>query len=121
VNCAIGRFALADGKLSERTMLIDTSRIRVSGKGAADFAAETLGFRFEPRPKTPEFLSLAIPVEVSGRFTDYRIGVAAGDVIGSVARFATSAISVPFERLFGDRLPESGSDVCSKPELFTRE
>jgi len=121
VNCAIGRFALADGKLSERTMLIDTSRIRVSGTGEADFGPETLHFRFEPRPKSPEFLSLAIPVEVNGSFSDYRIGVAAGDVVGGVARLATSLIAVPFERLFGGKLPENGSDVCSKPELFSGE
>jgi uncharacterized protein involved in outer membrane biogenesis len=121
VNCAIGRFALADGKLNERTMLIDTSRIRVTGKGEADFGAETLDFRFEPRPKTAEFLSLAIPVEVKGSFSDYRIGVGAGDVVGGVARLATSIIAVPFERLFGKTLPANGEDVCSEPELFSGE
>ncbi len=121
VNCAIGRFALADGKLSERTMLIDTSRIRVTGKGSADFGSESFDFRFEPRPKRPEFLSLAIPVEASGRFNDYHIGVSAADVVGGVARLAGSLISVPFERLFGDTLPEDGADVCSKPELFSGE
>jgi hypothetical protein len=119
VNCAIGRFALADGKLNERTLLIDTSRIRVTGKGEADFGAETLHFRFEPRPKTPEFLSLAIPVEATGSFSDYHIGIAAGDVVGGIARLATSVIAVPFERLFGENLPANGEDVCSKPELFS--
>jgi hypothetical protein len=119
VNCAIGRFALADGKLNERTLLIDTSRIRVTGQGSADFGAETLHFRFEPRPKTPEFLSLAIPVEATGSFSDYHIGIAAGDVVGGIARLATSVIAVPFERLFGENLPANGEDVCSKPELFS--
>ena len=39
VNCALGRFDLRDGKLTQDAILMDTSRMRVTGEGSADFAA----------------------------------------------------------------------------------
>ncbi|MDH4191613.1 MAG: hypothetical protein OEW21_15600, partial [Betaproteobacteria bacterium] len=59
VNCAIGRFVLKDGRLTARTMLVDTGRMRVNGTGDIDYVAQTLRLRMEPKAKRPEFLSLA--------------------------------------------------------------
>jgi len=92
VNCAISRFVLDDGKLSSKSILIDTSRMRVSGKGGVDFTAEDIQLYVQPRAKTPQFLSVAIPIEVTGNFDNFRVGVRAADVIESVGQFATSVI-----------------------------
>lgn len=117
VNCAIGRFVLADGKLSDKSILIDTSRMRVSGKGAADFTDGTLQFYIQPRAKTPQFLSLAIPIELNGTFDDFKVGVRTADVMESVGQFATSLIWVPLKMLFGKETPVDGRDVCEKVVL----
>jgi len=117
VNCAIGRFELKDGRMSEKTILIDTSRMRVTGKGGADFAAGKINLYLRPRAKTPQFLSLAVPIEVTGSFTDFHVGVRPLDVAGSVAQLATSVVWVPLESLFGKKVPADGSDVCSQTEF----
>jgi uncharacterized protein involved in outer membrane biogenesis len=112
VNCAIGQFTLQDGKLSHKRIIVDTSRMRAIGKGNADFNTEQLQFRIKPRAKTPQFLSFAIPVEVSGSFDDFSVGVRAGDVLEVAGDMLTSVIWVPLQSLFGKTRPEDGSDVC---------
>lgn len=112
VNCAISRFVLNDGKLSSKSILIDTSRMRVSGKGGVDFTAEDIQLYVQPRAKTPQFLSLAVPIEVTGNFENFHVGVRTADVIESVGQFATSVIWVPIQMLFGKEIPADGRDVC---------
>jgi len=113
VNCAIGRFTLNDGKLSEKTMLIDTSRMRVTGKGRVDLAAEDILLYAQPRAKTPQFLSFALPVELAGKLDDFHVGVRAGDVLETVAQLAASVVTVPVQSLLGRGLPPDGRDVCA--------
>jgi uncharacterized protein involved in outer membrane biogenesis len=113
VNCAIGRFVLNDGRLTEKTILIDTSRMRVTGKAEADFRAEDIHLYAQPRAKTPQFLSFPLPIELSGKFTDFHVGVRAADVLEVLAQFATSVVWVPVETLFGKGPPSDGHDVCT--------
>jgi uncharacterized protein involved in outer membrane biogenesis len=113
VNCAIGRFDLNDGQLVGRSIILDTGRMRVNGTGAANFASETFDLRMQPQAKTAQFLSLATPIEVSGGFNEFKIGVSAGDILGTAARLATSIFWVPLQKLFGKKLPADGADVCN--------
>ena len=115
VNCVVGRFNLRGGKLSHDLLLMDTSRMRVSGQGEVDFATEKLRFRLAPRAKEPQFFSLATPVNVDGTLTDYHIGVRGSDLLGSSVRFFTSWIVVPLEKLSGRGIARDGADVCSNP------
>jgi uncharacterized protein involved in outer membrane biogenesis len=115
VNCVVGRFDLKDGTLTHDALLIDTSRVRVLGAGGADFRTEELGFRFRPRAKGLQLFSLQTPVNVTGTLTDFHIGVSAGDVLGTIARFLGSVIVVPLERLTQGPLPRDGADVCTDP------
>lgn len=112
VNCAIGRFELSDGKLVDRIILLDTSRMRVTGKGKANFTDENFDLRMRPQAKTAQFLSLATPIQVSGPFNNFKIGVSPGDIIGTVGRLATSIFWVPLQKLAGKKIPADGRDVC---------
>jgi AsmA family protein len=114
VNCALGSFRLTDGQLVDRTLILDTSRMRVVGTGVADFQKQSIWLRMRPQAKKAQFLSLATPVEVDGSFTDFKIHVSPGDVAETVARVATSLVWVPLQKLFGKKLPEDGSDVCTR-------
>ncbi|MEO8040184.1 MAG: hypothetical protein ABI794_15540, partial [Betaproteobacteria bacterium] len=120
VNCALARFDIKDGKLTDDSILIDTSRMRVSGSGRVDFGTEKLSFRMQPRAKKSQFFSLATPVGVSGTLSDFKIGVATEDVLGTVARFFGSIVTVPLESLRGGRPPRDGSDICSDPMRLTK-
>lgn len=115
VNCAIGRFELKDGKLSDKKILIDTSRMRVTGKGGVDFATQEINLYVQPSAKTPQFLSFALPIELSGTLDDFHVGVRAADVLGMVGQLVTSVVWVPLQTLFGKEMPADGRDVCAAP------
>lgn len=117
VNCAIGNFVLNDGKLSEKKIIIDTSRMRVTGKGGVNFATQEINLYVQPRAKTPQFLSFALPIELSGTLDDFHVGVRVVDVLGMVGQFATSVVWVPLQSLFGKKTPEDGRDVCGAAEF----
>ncbi len=113
INCAVGRFALNDGQLKQKQLVIDTGRIRVTGNASVDFDREKVKLRLQPQAKTAQFLSLETPIEVNGSFDDFSIGPNAGDVLQTVVRLATSVVWVPLKKLFGERLPADGADVCN--------
>lgn len=117
VNCAIGRFVLSDGVLTERQILLDTTRVRVQGKGQVAFRDERVELKLQPRPKQAQFFSLATPIGVQGSFRDYRIGVDAADVLATLGSFATSLLWVPVQKLAGDEVPADGRDVCRRADL----
>jgi uncharacterized protein involved in outer membrane biogenesis len=112
VNCAIGRFELSDGKLVDRTILLDTSRMRVTGKGKANFTDENFDLRMRPQAKTAQFLSLATPIQVSGPFNNFKIRVLPGDIIETIGRLATSIFWVPLQKIAGKKIPADGGDLC---------
>lgn len=114
INCAVGRFELRDGRLRDRTIVLDTTRMRVTGKGSADFHDEKMNLRLKPVAKVPQFLSLATPIEVKGTFGDFSIGVSAGDVLGTIGRFASSIFWAPIQKLVAKEIPADGRDVCSQ-------
>jgi uncharacterized protein involved in outer membrane biogenesis len=113
VNCAVGRFDLNDGKLVHRAIILDTGRMRVTGTGKANFNDEVFELRMSPQAKTAQFLSLATPIQVSGSFNNFKVGVSAGDIIGTVGRLLTSIFWVPLQKLAGKKLPADGADVCN--------
>jgi hypothetical protein len=121
VNCVVARFDLKDGKLTDDAILVDTSRMRVSGKGGADFRDETLAFRLQPQAKGAQFFSLATPVDVTGTFTDFSVGPGVGDVLLTLARFFGSVVVVPFQWLTEGPIPRDGADVCTDPLRPKRE
>jgi uncharacterized protein involved in outer membrane biogenesis len=112
VNCAIGRFTLVDGKLNQRQFVIDTTKVRLTGNTDINLAKETLHMRLQPQAKTAQFLSLATPLEVKGSFDKFSIGPNPGDVLETIVRFATSVVWVPIKRLFSEKVPEDGADIC---------
>ena len=121
VNCVVARFNLKDGKLSDDAILVDTSRMRVNGKGGADFRDETLAFRLQPQAKGAQFFSLATPVDVTGTFTDFHVGPSVGDVLLTLGRFFGSLVVVPFQWLTEGPIPRDGADVCTDPLRPKRE
>ncbi len=113
VNCAIGRFDVRNGKLSQDAVFMDTSRMRVSGAAQVNFGTERLQLLLVPKPKRPQFFSLATPVQVSGSLTDPQIGVAPGGVAETLARQVFSIVLVPIQKLTERDIPRDGADVCA--------
>jgi len=112
INCLIGRWSMKDGLLGPEAFVIDTSKIRICGKGQVNFKTEQIHLKVAPTPKRPEFFSLATPLEVKGQFSDFGVGVQTGGLFGTSIRFITSPIHVPLRRLAGKGLPKDGDDIC---------
>lgn len=118
VNCAVGDFVMQKGLMTSKELIIDTSKVRVSGKAKLNFAERTISVSLEPRAKQPQFFNLETPIHISGTFDEASAGLSPGGLVGSVINFATSPVFAPLRRLFGDTLPEHGKDVCRSPQSW---
>jgi uncharacterized protein involved in outer membrane biogenesis len=112
LNCVVASLDLHDGIMTQRSILMDTSRMRVAGEATVDFHEERVRMRLRPRAKRPQFFSLATPVIVDGSFDDFGVGVKPGDLLGTAVRLVTSVIEVPARYLLGDVLPRDGTADC---------
>lgn len=115
INCLVGRWTMKNGLLKPDVFLIDTTKIRICGKGQVDFKNEHIDLKMAPTPKKSEYFSLATPVEVNGKFSDFGVGIQPGGLIGTAVKFIVSPVSATIRRLFGKALPANGKDVCAMP------
>ena len=53
INCVVGLFDIEDGRLSERSLLMDTSKMSVGGKVDVDFHTDEVKVMLKPRPRSP--------------------------------------------------------------------
>jgi uncharacterized protein involved in outer membrane biogenesis len=65
IRCGVASFEAQDGRLTARTVLIDTEPVLITGEGTIDLASETLDLRFQGRPKHPR-LRVRAPLLVRG-------------------------------------------------------
>lgn len=115
IECVIGRWSMKDGRLQPDALVIDTTRMRICGTGWVDFKQEQVNLKVAPVPKKPAFFSLATPIGVKGPFSDFKLGIVQGGLLGTSLKFVTSPIHVPISRLAGSSLPVDGADVCGMP------
>jgi hypothetical protein len=113
VNCAVFRFDLKDGEMTEDAIFVDTTKMQVGGEAKVNFKTETVHLTMAPKAKKAEFFSLSTPIQVKGTFTDYKIGVQPGGLIGTAIRFITSPIVAPIQRVFTERALAEGKAACS--------
>lgn len=57
-----GQFDLDDGLMRTKSLILDTTRVRVNGSGTVDFRTEEVDLVLQPAPKRPQFYSLATPL-----------------------------------------------------------
>ena len=113
VNCLAGDFIMEQGLMDPEVFLLDTSRMRVNGKGTVNLKTNTIDFYLKPTPKSASFFSLATPISVSGSIFKPEISVATGAVLKTLFRQVTSVVTVPFQWLFTENLEASGEKACS--------
>jgi uncharacterized protein involved in outer membrane biogenesis len=113
INCVVGRWSMKDGLLKPDVFLIDTTKIRICGKGQVDFKKGYIDLKMAPTAKKAEYFSLATPIEVKGQLSDFGVGIQAGGLIGTTVNFIASPVTTTVKRLFGKELPADGKDVCA--------
>jgi uncharacterized protein involved in outer membrane biogenesis len=115
------RFDINDGKMKSDAIFADTTKMQVGGEAKANFKTENVYLTMAPKAKKAEFFSLATPMEVKGTFTDYKIGVKPGGLIGTAIRFITSPVVVPIQRVFTEKVAADGKAACSEAMHRTKK
>ena len=115
INCLLSRWTMEDGKLSVDTLAIDTSKIRICGKGTIDFSEQKFDLVVAPTAKRPEYFGLATPLVVKGDFDNFRVGLKRGALAKTGFKFIFSPITTSVKRLVKEDLPEDGNDICELP------
>jgi uncharacterized protein involved in outer membrane biogenesis len=114
VNCVAGNFNVEDGLITPDVFLLDTTRIRVGGRGMVDLKTGDIDFLLRPTPKSPQFFSLSTPVQITGKISDFDIGLGGGGIIGTLLRQVYSVVVVPVQWVFSKRLKPDGQAACSE-------
>jgi len=112
INCIVGLFDLEGGVMQSNRLMLDTTRMTVEGHAEVDFETEKVDAEFVPTPKRAQFFSMATPVSVDGKISDFDVDVKPADLIGTVIRFVTSVIHVPLKRLFAGEPPRDELENC---------
>jgi len=112
INCAVGRWSAEDGLLKTDSFFIDTSKIRICAEGNVNLKKERLKIKVTPRAKRAEFFSLATPVKLKGSFSDLNVKLGGGGVVGTALGMIISPVTTPLKRIFNDKIPRDGRDVC---------
>lgn len=121
VNCMAAKFTFDDGIVHPDVFLLDTSKMRVQGKGGINLKTDVIDFHMKPMPKSAHFFSLATPISITGTITDPHIEVSAGSVLTTFFRAATSLVVVPFQWLFTQSMKPDGKEACSKAMVWVKE
>ena len=115
INCLVGRWTMKDGLLTPDVFLIDTTKIRICGKGQVNFKNGQIDLKMASTPKKAEYFSLATPIQVKGNFSDFGVGVQPGGLFGTTIKLIASPVTTTFMRLSNKELPSDGNDVCAIP------
>jgi uncharacterized protein involved in outer membrane biogenesis len=121
INCLAARFDMQNGIMKPEIILVDTTKVRVKGRGKIDFRDRKIHIRLVPHPKKPQFFNLATPLEINGPFSDFNVNIKTGDILGTAFRFITSAITVPFQWLIYNKLPADGLEACAQAFQLKRK
>jgi uncharacterized protein involved in outer membrane biogenesis len=113
IEYLVGRWSMKDGYLQPNVFVIDTTQMRICGKGWVDFNTNKLNLQAAPVPKKPEFFSLATPIGVQGDFADFGLSITPGGLISTGIKFAISPLQVPLQTVFEKPIPADGSDLMT--------
>jgi hypothetical protein len=112
LNCVVARFEAEDGLLTSKNVLMDSTRTIIRGRGRIDLAQRELDLLVTPQAKREKFFSASTPVRVTGPLEDFQVGVEPAGFLGTLLKWYTSLIYVPFKWLTGQRFPADGTQTC---------
>lgn len=124
LNCLATRFVVRDGVATAERLLIDTTRITVTGGGEINLGTEQLDLKLDPRPKDPSLISLATRMRVSGSLTNYSaapdaVGLAKGAAAGlalAIGELNPLALVLPFISIGTGVAKPCLNDPADRPE-----
>jgi uncharacterized protein involved in outer membrane biogenesis len=92
LRCGIINFHAADGDLKATTMVIDTTRLLLTGTGQVAFDDEAIDMSIRGKPKGIRFVRIQSPILVRGTLSKPSVGLKTSNVVGQAA--AATALGV---------------------------
>lgn len=92
LNCIVADFDVRQGVAYARTLLMDTEKVTVTGKGAIYLAEGRVDLFLEPKPKNPSLISMATPVTVKGAFDRIQVRPDTKSVLQKLGGLALNTI-----------------------------
>jgi len=78
-------FVAENGRMTARTLVIDTDAEKILGEGSIDFANERYDLTLNAQSKRPSLLALRGPIVVDGSFSSPKVHPAVGPIAARVA------------------------------------
>lgn len=96
IRCAVADFAVQNGNLQARDLVIDTDVVQVTGSGSINMNDETLNLQFQGKPKQFRLIRINAPITVGGHLTNPAFGIKAGGALAQAgAGVALAAVVNP--------------------------
>ena len=100
IRCVVGDFEAQNGKLSARTLVLDTDAEKILGEGNVDFANERYALKLTAQSKKASLVALRGPILVDGSFKSPNIHPAPGPIAARVgASVALGVAATPLAAL----------------------
>jgi hypothetical protein len=112
LNCMVASFSVDEGVMKSRSVMLDTTKVVIRGRGSIDIAGQTLDMFVAPQSKREKFLSMSTPVAITGPWDDFQIGVTRVGIVATLFRWYMGLIYVPYKWLSGERFPADGLTTC---------
>ena len=118
INCAVGILDIEDGQLNEEFLAVDTTKVWLHGNIDINFPNETLELAMVPRPKKPKIGGIETPVYLKGSLNDKfdmsDLSIKKKDIVKTFVSIVFSPLHVPMRRIYGNKVPADGSEMCGK-------
>ena len=85
IRCGVVSFHADDGDLKANSLLVDTSHVRVTGKGHINLKDEALNVELQGKPKEIRLVRIRAPIEIHGTLAHPDVGLKAGPLVGQTA------------------------------------
>ena len=81
IRCMVGNFKAVDGNFTVKDLVLDTTKVNITGSGNVNFTDESLNLRLVPQSKGFSLASLRGPIVISGTFKNPALRPEMGGVI----------------------------------------
>ncbi|WP_119458990.1 AsmA family protein [Rhodospirillaceae bacterium SYSU D60014] len=110
IVCMVGQAAIDAGRARTK-ILLDTKRMTMVGTGVVDFGAETLDLELVPEAKSSKLSTVAVPVDIEGRFTDIEVKPQTDVAVGRGVTGLVGGLLVPLN-LFASLVGDDADSAC---------
>jgi hypothetical protein len=94
--CAVSAFAIGDGLVRPRLLVVDTSRVRIDGEGTIDLANEKYALVLKAKSKQFSIFALRGPIVIGGSLRDPTVAPSVAPIVARVGVAAgLAAVSPP--------------------------